>query len=214
MSDVLQTQGKTVLAYQDFIWFWILKTTSAKTIALIDTEVVVSESLRNLLSYLDKEENKSIDLKQTLCVCRTIAKRNVLDAKKKADCKRRSEGNTETTVDIESVADRSGNSNPSDAVEIEDFNSVLVDSLDQQQRQVAKMIRMGNSYRVIAKKLDVCVGTVQTMLKEIETVARLKLKRSETPRFVKPPKLSPISSQRTTNNEQRTTNNEPKSNVG
>ena len=92
MSDGLQNRRKTVLEYQDFILSWIIKTTNAKTIALIDVEVVVSETLRNLLSYLDKAENKSIDEKQTLCFCRTIAKRNVLGAKKKADCKRRSGG--------------------------------------------------------------------------------------------------------------------------
>ena len=66
MSDGLQTQRKTVFEYQDFILSWILKTTSAKTIALIDVELVVSETMLNLLSYLDNEENKSIDEKQSV----------------------------------------------------------------------------------------------------------------------------------------------------
>ncbi len=175
MSDGLQTRRKTVFEYQDFILSWILKTTSAKTIALIDVELVVSETLRNLLSDLDKKENKSIDENAIRRKCRTIAKRNVLDAKKEAKRERRGGGRNITSIEAGSVAEQSDSSNPVAAFEQADFILKVESMFDGQHVRVAKLKREGNSYREIAKELGVCVGTVQTIVKEIETTVRLLL---------------------------------------
>lgn len=168
--------------YTGLIMSWLYKMIRHDLAPDIDIEQLATTIVFELICYLDKTSAGCFDEDGLIRICRTITNRKVADEIRFHRRQiRLASAQNYAQLDLNIVPGCADTSRPEHQIELDDFISVFLASLDVTHRELVERKLLGWTNDELATEFRVSIRTIQSRIHTIERALRAALRRSDHP---------------------------------